>query len=162
MLTNVTSARSNLLKISKLTYHWISIYHFARPFQSSAIYRGLSALRFGVQETKNVMLILDSLDPKLKGDTDKVIFWTLLMLNPDFVIVLITNPSQVILRHLDSNSYCDKKNTKTSACARKPNTKTGTARDNQTLSINRNNREDPGFFLGGDAALRNGVTDWWG
>ena len=44
--------------------------------------------------------------------------------------------------------------------ARKPDTKTGTARDNQTLSINRNNREDPGFSSGGDAALRNGVTDW--
>ena len=34
------------------------------------------------------------------------------------------------------------------------NTKAGAARDNQTLGINRNTREDPEFFLGGGAALR--------
>lgn len=112
-----------------------SLVHF-KAVQS----RGLSAKPCGVQETKNVMLIIESFDPKyLKGDTDKINFWTLLhvMLDADFVIVLITNSSKVILRNLGSNSYCEKKNPKptTSPWTYKHR---GKARNNQKLSINRN------------------------
>lgn len=47
-----------------------SLVHF-KAVQS----RGLSAKPCGVQETKNVMLIIESFDPKyLKGDTDKINF----------------------------------------------------------------------------------------